>query len=199
MLIPFCEEMFAVKLIDLGNACYFNKRFSSLIQTRQYRAPEILVRCGRDKYTELVDEFSVACVIFEMLTGNYLFNPTGSTEQEKDENHLLLMVQVLGDDQLEAVFNLAKPEIQRSWFVRLNNKWKLKKSPNVVVQRIGALLVNKYNYVEEEAAAIEKFLEPMLFLDPKRRRSCAELLQDVWLNDLGYGDYLMQYGGRKQI
>jgi serine/threonine-protein kinase SRPK3 len=42
------------------------------IQTRQYRAPEILIGA---KWNERVDNWSMACLTFELLTGDYLFDP----------------------------------------------------------------------------------------------------------------------------
>lgn len=37
------EELAEVgcKIVDFGNACWINKQFSSDIQTRQYRSPEV--------------------------------------------------------------------------------------------------------------------------------------------------------------
>ena len=62
-----------VKIADLGNACWTYKHFTDDIQTRQYRAPEIILQ--NNKYNTTVDIWSLACVIFECLTGDYLFDP----------------------------------------------------------------------------------------------------------------------------
>lgn len=69
-LIPFCPEMFQCKLIDLGNAVRKQVRSHSTIQTRPYRAPEVLLNC---EYDEKSDIFSAGCTIFELLTGYFLF------------------------------------------------------------------------------------------------------------------------------
>ena len=44
-----------------------------MIQTVNYRCPEVI--CGYREYDYKVDEFSVGCIIFELLTGNLLFSP----------------------------------------------------------------------------------------------------------------------------
>ena len=62
-----------VKIADLGNACWTYKHFTDDIQTRQYRAPEVIL-CN-NKYNTTVDIWSIACVLFECLTGDYLFDP----------------------------------------------------------------------------------------------------------------------------
>jgi serine/threonine-protein kinase SRPK3 len=37
-------ETVGAKIVDLGNACYTHKHFTDDIQTRQYRAPEVIVQ-----------------------------------------------------------------------------------------------------------------------------------------------------------
>lgn len=53
------------KIVDLGNGCWTYKHFSSDIQTRQYRSPEVLL--GVD-YDTSADIWSFACLIFELVT-----------------------------------------------------------------------------------------------------------------------------------
>jgi serine/threonine-protein kinase SRPK3 len=60
------------KVADFGNACWTFRHFSDEIATRQYRAPEAIV--GYD-YNSSVDIWAYACVIFELVTGDYLFDP----------------------------------------------------------------------------------------------------------------------------
>lgn len=38
---PGLDDNVNVKVVDLGNACWFNHHFSTEIQTRQYRSPEV--------------------------------------------------------------------------------------------------------------------------------------------------------------
>lgn len=38
---PGLDENVRVKIVDLGNACWFHHHFSTEIQTRQYRSPEV--------------------------------------------------------------------------------------------------------------------------------------------------------------
>ena len=40
---PGIDENVKVKVVDLGNACWFNHHFSTEIQTRQYRSPEVKI------------------------------------------------------------------------------------------------------------------------------------------------------------
>merc|ERR1740121_1162166 len=81
------------KVADLGNACWVEKHFSDEIQTRQYRSPEVLINAG---YSTTADIWSLACMLFELVTGDYLFDPKASEEYPRDEDHLALFVELLG-------------------------------------------------------------------------------------------------------
>ena len=37
------EMRFNIKLCDMGNACYVNQHYSDVIQTREYRSPEVIL------------------------------------------------------------------------------------------------------------------------------------------------------------
>ena len=41
---PGLDENVNVKVVDLGNACWYNHHFSTEIQTRQYRSPEVSLK-----------------------------------------------------------------------------------------------------------------------------------------------------------
>lgn len=46
------------KIVDLGNGCWTYKHFSSIIQTREYRSPEVLFG---QFYDTSADIWSCAC------------------------------------------------------------------------------------------------------------------------------------------
>lgn len=62
------------KIVDFGNACWADNKFAEEIQTRQYRAPEVILKSG---YSFSVDMWSFACIAFELATGDMLFTPKG--------------------------------------------------------------------------------------------------------------------------
>ncbi|CAM9164999.1 unnamed protein product, partial [Ectocarpus fasciculatus] len=69
----------AIKLIDFGSSCYFNKKTYSYIQSRFYRSPEILL--GTMEYSQKIDMWSLGCVLVEMHTGEPLFGGTDALDQ----------------------------------------------------------------------------------------------------------------------
>jgi dual specificity tyrosine-phosphorylation-regulated kinase 2/3/4 len=59
-----------VKLIDFGSSCYLTDRQSSYIQSRSYRAPEVVLGLP---YDGKIDIWSLGCVVAEMFTGEVTF------------------------------------------------------------------------------------------------------------------------------
>lgn len=70
------------KLVDFGNACWTYKQFTSDIQTRQYRCPEVILG---SKYSTSADLWSFACICFELVTGDVLFDPHSGDNYDRDE------------------------------------------------------------------------------------------------------------------
>jgi serine/threonine-protein kinase SRPK3 len=81
-----------VKIADLGNACWVDHHFTADIQTRQYRSPEAIIGAPYDCSTDM---WSMACLAFELLTGDFLFDPQSGERFSKDDGKLRI-----GDDAL---------------------------------------------------------------------------------------------------
>lgn len=60
-----------VKIIDFGSATFINDTAFYYLQTRPYRAPEVIFGC---EFDFSVDMWSVGCIIYELLTSEILFN-----------------------------------------------------------------------------------------------------------------------------
>lgn len=71
-----------VKTVDFGNACWVNEHFTSDIQTRQYRSPEVILGA---EYQTSVDLWSMACITFELATGDLLFDPKEGHGYDKND------------------------------------------------------------------------------------------------------------------
>lgn len=51
----------------------------------------------RAKYDTSADMWSLACITFELLTGDLLFDPKTGENYDRDEDHLALMIELLGN------------------------------------------------------------------------------------------------------
>ncbi|KAI0927812.1 hypothetical protein AcW1_005233 [Taiwanofungus camphoratus] len=88
-------EKITVKIADLGNATWVEHHFTDDIQTRQYRCPEVILGA---KWGPSADIWSVACVIFELLTGgDYLFDPASGSRYSKDDDHIAQIMELMGE------------------------------------------------------------------------------------------------------
>lgn len=66
-----------VKVIDFGSSCYIFDHLSSYVQSRSYRAPEVMLGLS---YNSKIDMWSLGCILAELWTGRVLFqNESQST------------------------------------------------------------------------------------------------------------------------
>jgi hypothetical protein len=59
-----------VKVIDFGSSCFTSDQLSSYVQSRSYRAPEVILGAP---YGQKVDVWSLGCILAELLSGYVLF------------------------------------------------------------------------------------------------------------------------------
>lgn len=65
-----CHCRCEVKVIDLGSSCYTSDVLSSYVQSRAYRAPEVVLGLP---YGQAIDMWSAGAVLAELLSGRVLF------------------------------------------------------------------------------------------------------------------------------
>lgn len=169
---PEIEPSIEVKICDLGNACWFNHHFSTIIQTRQYRAPEVLLGIN---YNETTDIWSLACMIFELATGDFLFEPRKGDTYTKNDDHIAQFIELLG--KMPKKFALSGTNSMKYF----NKQGKLRRINNLVYTPLKKVLIEKYHFKVKEAAALTDFLMPMLEYYPEKRASARELLRHPWL------------------
>ena len=76
-----------IKLIDFGSSCFEHERLYTYIQSRFYRAPEVILGIS---YKMSIDMWSLGCIIAELIIGYPLF--PGENEYEQ----LLCIMEMLG-------------------------------------------------------------------------------------------------------
>jgi serine/threonine protein kinase len=57
-------------VIDLGSSCFITDHLSSYVQSRSYRAPEVILGLA---YGQKIDLWSLGCILAELSTGYVLF------------------------------------------------------------------------------------------------------------------------------
>lgn len=76
-----------IRLIDFGSATFNEEYHSSVVSTRHYRAPEIILGLG---WSFPCDIWSIGCILVEFFTGDALFQTHDNFE------HLAMMQAVCG-------------------------------------------------------------------------------------------------------
>jgi serine/threonine-protein kinase SRPK3 len=165
------EESCRAVVADLGNACWTFKHFTDEITTREYRAPEVILKCG---YDCPVDMWSLGCMVFELLTGDLLFDPKEGRGFPQDADHLCQMLELLCIDKFPDACTASSdcPELLNEdgsiiHFLPEQLKfWGLKD-----------VLCDKYNFEPQMAEEVSAFLMPLLELDPSKRATAEQCLQ----------------------
>ncbi|KAH9178920.1 kinase-like domain-containing protein [Lactarius sanguifluus] len=127
---------------------------------------------GRADWDHRVDVWSVACVVFELLTAEYLFEPQSQGQVFlKDDDHLAQIIELLGD---------FPPRVKQGGrYSRdlFDHKGALRYIKHLKPWPLNRVMREKYLFEHAEADALCSFLEPMLALDMRERASAGEIGQ----------------------
>ncbi|AGO14144.1 AaceriAER348Cp [[Ashbya] aceris (nom. inval.)] len=167
-------QVIQIKIADLGNACWYDEHFTNAIQTREYRSPEVLLGCP---WGCSADIWSTACLIFELLTGDFLFEPNQGHSYTKDDDHIAQIIELLGNVP-PYLFDHGK-YVKNFFFSdgKLRNIKKLRFWP------LKDVLIEKYGFDSSAAEEISGFLLPMLEMDPRKRADAGGMVNHPWLSD----------------
>lgn len=166
------DDVIGCKIVDLGNSCFDNKKFTNDIQTRQYRCPETILHTP---YTYSADIWSAACVIFELLTGDFLFQPKEHGNVSKDLDQLSLFEELLG----KIPPNFARTGKRWKSFMHPDGKLKYQRpyAPHKIAYRL-----HKAGLSMDECILVEDLLLQMLQYDPSKRLTARECLSHTWFS-----------------
>ncbi|PHH67832.1 hypothetical protein CDD82_1073 [Ophiocordyceps australis] len=171
---PHAYDIISVKIADLGNACWVNHHFTNDIQTRQYRSPEVILG---SKWGASTDVWSMAAMVFELITGDYLFDPQSGTKYGKDDDHIAQIIELLGPFPRSLC-------LSGKWSQEIfNRKGELRNIHRLRHWALPDVLREKYHFKEEEAKRISTFLVPMLELVPEKRANAGGMAGHGWLDD----------------
>merc|ERR1711939_356984 len=167
------SEIISVKIADLGNACWVNHHFTNDIQTRQYRSPEVILGA---KWGASTDVWSMACMVFELITGDYLFDPQSGTKYGKDDDHIAQIIELLGTFPKSLC-------ISGKWSQEIfNRKGELRNIHRLRHWALPDVLREQYHFSIEESKRISDFLLPMLELLPSERANAGGMANHAFMD-----------------
>jgi len=170
ILVSTIGEKLSVQLADFGTACVVDDRENDYLQTCHYRSPEIILSY---KYWGCpIDIWSLACVFFECLTGDYLF------DGENEVDIVVAMIETLGQPRSAFLHDCKK---RRLYFGKDGNM-NIGLVTNISPLPLYRLLLETYDFGRSDVDAVCKLLLPMLEFDPTKRFTAEQLLS-LYPND----------------
>jgi len=160
-------------LTDFGNSYFFDKRTRNEIQDRRYRAPEVVLDFN---YGYACDIWSLACVVFELLTGFTLFEPEDKP-LNKDIHHLFMMEKSLGSIPLR----MKKSSRRNKFLFDKKRNYHVKNIEPFVQTPLKQRLVQQFLFDEKDASEIYDFIVCGLKYEPAERSTASEMLNHPWL------------------
>lgn len=179
------DAIINVKIADLGNSCWYNKHYTSEIQTRQYRSPEVILGAPWGASTDM---WSFSCMIFELATGDYLFDPRSSKSYSRDEDHLAQMVEILNYWPEKELLNVSARS--REFFDKKGTTfravYKLQMWP------LENVLVDAYKMDPQFSREFASFLRCGLRFLPRDRIDAGSAYHHSWLWEGAPKEYALQ-------
>lgn len=108
---------------------------------------------------------------FELLTGDYLFDPAAGSKYNKDDDHIAQIIELLGDFPKSLAFS---GKYSADLF---NRRGELRHIHKLRFWPIISVLQEKYLMPFEDANQLSSFLLPMLRLQPEKRSGAKEALE----------------------
>jgi dual-specificity kinase len=177
-----------IQLIDFGSATFQDEYHSSVVSTRHYRAPEIIMGLG---WSFPCDIWSIGCILVEFFTGDALFQTHDNLE------HLAMMEAVVGtriDSHLVQAVNKMTTRSggnpASKYFKRLKLDY-----PTVETTRGSRKFVKAMRLLEEIIPSNTQFLKNFLDLlkkmfvyDPSQRITAKQALNHPFFKEMAHPD-----------
>ncbi|KAI9102235.1 hypothetical protein K1719_023745 [Acacia pycnantha] len=158
-----------IKVIDLGSSCFQSDNLCLYVQSRSYRAPEVMIGL---QYDEKIDIWSLGCILAELCSGEVLF------PNEAVAIILARMIGMLGPIDLEM---LVKGQETHKYFTKEYDIYHVNEE------------TNQLEYIIPEEWSLEQYLQvsDTMFIDfvrfllntnPRRRPTARQALKHPWLS-----------------
>lgn len=188
-----------VKVIDFGSSCFIHDHLSSYVQSRSYRAPEVILGC---RYDYKIDMWSLGCILAELFTGYVLF------QNDSVQGLLARVVGIIGP---VPEYMMKEGRLVSNFFTRegliyqeagaaedQSDSSKAKEAPKKKAGprkgedgdlKVHILVPKKTTLkarVKSDDAYFLDFIRWLLEVDPTKRPSAKEAMSHPWLTECQY-------------
>ncbi|XP_023726097.1 serine/threonine-protein kinase Doa isoform X7 [Cryptotermes secundus] len=159
-----------VRLIDFGSATFDHEHHSTIVSTRHYRAPEVILELG---WSQPCDVWSIGCIIFELYLGITLFQTHDNRE------HLAMMERILGP----IPYRMAR-KTKTKYFYHGKLDWDEKSSAGRYVRENCKPLHRYQNTEDEDHRQLFDLIARMLEYEPSSRLTLGEALHHPFFDKI---------------
>ncbi|GAB6023898.1 hypothetical protein CHUAL_008633 [Chamberlinius hualienensis] len=158
------------RLIDFGSATFDHEHHSTIVSTRHYRAPEVILELG---WSQPCDVWSVGCIIFELYIGMTLFQTHDNRE------HLAMMERILGP----IPYRMCR-KTKTKYFYHGHLDWDEKSSAGRYVRENCKPLRRYLLSEDEDHRQLFEFVSLMLEYEPSQRIKLEDALKHPFFDKL---------------
>ncbi|XP_065372152.1 bromodomain-containing protein DDB_G0280777 isoform X2 [Calliphora vicina] len=159
-----------VRLIDFGSATFDHEHHSTIVSTRHYRAPEVILELG---WSQPCDVWSIGCILFELYLGITLFQTHDNRE------HLAMMERILG----QIPYRMAR-KTKTKYFYHGKLDWDEKSSAGRYVRDHCKPLFRYQMSDSEDHCELFDLIKKMLDYEPSQRVTLGEALRHPFFDKL---------------
>ncbi|KAF4981351.1 hypothetical protein FZEAL_2836 [Fusarium zealandicum] len=177
-----------IRLIDFGSATFQDEYHSSVVSTRHYRAPEIILGLG---WSYPCDIWSIGCILVEFFTGDALFQTHDNLE------HLAMMEAVVGSridtHLIQAVNKMSTRSggnAASKYFKRLKLDYPTPETTRGS-RRFVKAMKHLNDIIPETNIFLKNFvdlLKKIFVYDPAQRITAKQALNHPWLKEMAQPD-----------
>ncbi|KAH8385677.1 hypothetical protein KR200_009010 [Drosophila serrata] len=165
-----------VRLIDFGSATFDHEHHSTIVSTRHYRAPEVILELG---WSQPCDVWSIGCILFELYLGITLFQTHDNRE------HLAMMERILGQIPYRMARNhTLYSKTKTKYFYHGKLDWDEKSSAGRYVRDHCKPLQQCQLSDGEDHYELFSLIKKMLEYEPSSRITLGEALRHPFFNKL---------------
>ncbi|XP_077112363.1 dual specificity protein kinase CLK2 isoform X3 [Ranitomeya variabilis] len=166
-----CVKNTDIRVVDFGSATFDHEHHSTIVSTRHYRAPEVILELG---WSQPCDVWSIGCIIFEYYVGFTLFQTHDNRE------HLAMMERILGPIPSRMIRKTRK----QKYFYHNRLDWDDSTSAGRYV-RDNCKPLRRYMLCDaEEHCQLFDLIESMLEYEPSKRCTLSHALKHSFFSPL---------------
>ncbi|KAG2601695.1 hypothetical protein PVAP13_5KG605800 [Panicum virgatum] len=158
-----------IKVIDLGSSCFLTDNLCLYVQSRSYRAPEVILGLP---YDQRIDIWSLGCILAELYTGEVLF------PNEPVPMMLAQMIGIVGPIDMEML------ELGQETQKYFTDDYDLF-TKNEETDQLEYLIPERSSlrrHLQCPDSEFVDFLSYLLQINPRKRPTADEALQHPWLS-----------------